>query len=269
MPEGHTIHRLARDHTRDFVGQRLRVTSPQGRFSSGARRINGRNLQRVEAFGKHLFYGFDGERILHVHLGLYGKFRRHRLPAPDPRGAVRVRAVGDALAFDLNGPTACEVMDTGGRDRIVARLGQDPLRKDADPEAARTRIRKSRGAIGRLLLDQSVIAGVGNIFRAEAMFLTGVHPERRGDSLNDDEFDALWDSLLTMMKVGVRYNRIITTDAKAFGKTPSRLTGAERMHIYGKESCPRCASRIRSWDLGGRTIHACPKCQPLPRGSRA
>ena len=90
MPEGHTIHRLARDHRRDFVGQKLRVSSPQGRFTAEAKKLNGSVLNGVEAFGKHLFYEW-GRKVMHIHLGLYGKFRRHKLPVPEPRGAVRVR----------------------------------------------------------------------------------------------------------------------------------------------------------------------------------
>jgi endonuclease-8 len=268
MPEGHTIHRLARDHSRDFAGQALALSSPQGRFAAGARRLDGRTLERVEAYGKHLFYWFEGDRVMHVHLGLYGKFRRHRRPVPEPRGAVRVRAIGRDAAFDLNGPTACETLDPAGRDRIATRLGQDPLRSDADPEIARRRILRSRAAIGRMLLDQSVIAGVGNIFRAEALFLCGLHPEREGRSLTGDQFDDLWNRLTDMLRVGVRYNRIITTDPDEVGRPRSRMRRDERVHIYKKHRCPRCDARVRAWDVGGRTVHACPRCQPKPRSPR-
>jgi endonuclease-8 len=265
MPEGHTIHRLARDQTRDFVGERLAVSSPQGRFQAGARRLDGRRLERIEAYGKHLFYWWEAGPVLHVHLGLYGKFRRHRTPPPEPRGAVRLRAVGAEHAFDLNGPAACEVLDADGRDRIAARLGQDPLRPDADREVARRRVCRSRALIGRLLLNQTVIAGVGNIFRAEALFSTGIHPERPGSSLDDGEFEALWETLTSMLRVGVRYNRIITSDPKVIGKPPSRMRGGERFQIYGKERCPCCDGQIKAWELAARTVYACGRCQPRRR----
>ncbi len=262
MPEGHTIHRLARDHTRAFAGHELRVSSPQGRFDQGARTLDGRRLESIDAHGKHLFYRWEGARILHVHLGLYGKFRWRRAPFPDPRGAVRLRVLSDERGFDLNGPTACELLDESACAKITARLGQDPLRDDVDVEAAKQRILKSRGAIGRLLLDQSVIAGVGNVFRSEAMFLTGIHPERPGNALTEAEFDALWRSLTDMLRTGVRYNRIITTDPKVIGKPRSRMSAAERLNIYKKETCPRCGAHVSSWELGARTVHACLRCQP-------
>lgn len=192
MPEGHTIHRIARDHGREFAGQKLRVSSPQGRFVDGANVLSGRQLKSVSAKGKHLCYWFAGEKLLHIHLGLYGKFRQHKLPPPEPRGAVRLRVVGHRSAFDLNGPTRCELLTKAEWERLQNRLGPDPLREDADPERVWERIKKSRQAIGKLLMDQSVIAGVGNVYRSEVLFLLGIHPERAGTQLERDEFDTLW-----------------------------------------------------------------------------
>jgi len=94
MPEGHTIHRLARDQMKTIAHQRLRITSPQGRFADHATLISGKRLTRIEAAGKHLFYHFGRDLILHVHLGLFGKYRTHDNPPPSPRGAVRVRFQG-------------------------------------------------------------------------------------------------------------------------------------------------------------------------------
>ena len=127
MPEGHTIHRTARDHHRLFAGSQLAVSSPQGRFRLGARKLDGQVLASVEAYGKHLFYLWE-RAILHVHLGLYGKFRQHRCPPPAPRGAVRLRVIGYERAFDLNGPTACEIISQKALDAVHNRLGPDPLR---------------------------------------------------------------------------------------------------------------------------------------------
>ena len=261
MPEGHTIHRVARDHQKRFAGEALSVSSPQGRFRAGARKLNDSRLERVEAYGKHLFYWWEGDQILHVHLGLYGKFRLHRAPPPQPRGAVRLRVVGADHAFDLNGPNACELITPTKRDAMAARLGADPLRKDADVERAWQRISRSRAAIGKLLLDQSVIAGVGNVYRAEALFVNKLNPEQAGNSLSRRDFDRLWSTLVEMLRIGVKYNRIITADPAAIGKPPSRLTRSERLLCYKKESCPRCRAAIRSWELGARTIYACPACQ--------
>jgi len=262
MPEGHTIHRLARDQNRDFAGARLAAESPQGRFADGAAMIDGLVLERIEPYGKHLFYWWGDAGIVHVHLGLYGRYRRHKSPPPEPRGQVRLRVVGPERSFDLIGPTACEVLDESGRQRIVDRLGDDPLRGDADPQRARERIGRSRAPIGTLLLNQSVMSGVGNIFRTDALHKVGLHPDRPGKSLTDDEFEALWSTLTAMLRTGVKYNRIITADAADLGTTPGRLKRGERLRIYKREQCPQCESPVREWTLAARTIFACEHCQP-------
>lgn len=262
MPEGHTIHRLARDHERDFVSQKLSVSSPQGRFVNGAKQLNGRVLDRVDACGKHLFYAW-GKHILHVHLGLYGKFRRHKLPVPEPRGQVRLRLIGTEHAVDLNGPTCCELITAAEKNAILDRLGPDPLRTDSDPDRVWTRISKSKAAIGTLLLNQAVIAGVGNVYRAEILFLIGIHPECPGRDLSRDEFDRLWTMCQDLLKIGVRYNRIIVADPKHVGKPRSRMNADERLLVYKKTACGRCETPIQTWLLGSRKMYACPVCQPM------
>lgn len=261
MPEGHTIHRVARDHSRRFAGQPLDVASPQGRFRAGAKKLNGLALESVEAYGKHLFYRWESGRILHVHLGLYGRFRNHRCPPPEPRGAVRLRVIAAKHAFDLNGPTACELITPEDRDAIHDRLGQDPLRRDADPERAWDRIRRSRSAIGKLLLDQSVVAGVGNVYRAEVLHATCVHPDRPGRDLAREEFELLWKTLTAWLKIGVKYNRIITVDPESLEKPLGRLSRGEGLLIYKRPLCPNCKAETASWDCGARRIYACIYCQ--------
>ena len=91
MPEGHAVHRVAREHGAALAGRALAASSPQGRAAAAAARIDGRVLDRVEAHGKHLFYRFDGGAVLHVHLGRYGEFGRFEPPAPEPRATVRLR----------------------------------------------------------------------------------------------------------------------------------------------------------------------------------
>ena len=103
MPEGHTIHRAALDLRRALSGQTVGVTSPQGRFAGGASVLDGRQCQSVEAYGKHLVVGFEDEIWLHIHLGLFGRIRRRKLPAPEPRGAIRVRLIGQTRVVDISG----------------------------------------------------------------------------------------------------------------------------------------------------------------------
>ncbi len=261
MPEGHTIHRIARDHRKWLRGHRVCCQSPQGRFRAGASRLHGQTLHSVEAHGKHLFHRFLDGDILHVHLGLYGRFRTRPLPLPDPRGAVRLRVTGRTHGFDLNGPNVCEIVDAGQLDQIRRRLGEDPLRKDARPLNAWERISRSRAPIGRLLLDQSVIAGVGNIFRSEVLHAAAVHPERAGRQLDRQEFDEVWRLLCDWMNTSVKYNRIITADPAEFGKTAGRLRREERLRIYKKHHCSRCGSPVRQWEMASRKIFACSTCQ--------
>ena len=261
MPEGHIIHRIARDHRKWLCGDAVDCESPQGRFHAGASRLQGQVLQRVEAHGKHLFYHFDSSDVLHIHLGLYGRFRTHCLPLPTPQGAVRLRLSGQVHGFDLNGPNTCEILDNGHLDVVRNRLGEDPLRRDAAPDLAWQRISRSRAPIGRLLLDQSVIAGVGNIFRAEVLYASCVHPDRQGRHLDRTEFDEIWQRLSSWMSIGVKYNRIITADPQRAGKTIGRLQREERLRIYKKPNCPKCGSAVHQWELANRKMYACVNCQ--------
>jgi endonuclease-8 len=261
MPEGHVIHRLALDHTKWLAGERLKVTSPQGRFEDGSQLLSGRHLKSVEAHGKHLFYRFSTQLILHIHLGLYGKFRLHQSPPPEPRGAVRVRFVGKARTLDLNGPNQCEILNAKQVGDSRSKLGEDPLRSDADPERVWSRIQKSKQPIGQLLLDQSIIAGIGNIYRAEILFLQKIHPSRPSCSLTRNEFDDLWKTSLRLLAVGVKYNRIISVDRDETEKSLCRLRSEERLLIYKKDRCPLCTSKTERWLLGNRQMFACSICQ--------
>jgi endonuclease-8 len=164
MPEGHALHRLARDHSGYFAGKPVAVTSPQGRFSEGAARVDGVRLERVTAYGKHLFYEWASGDVVHVHLGLFGKFWTFGAPtAPAPRDTVRMRLRADGHTVDLTGPTECRLTDDAGVAAVLARLGPDPIRRDGDPERAWPKLQRRASPIGLALMDQSVIAGVGNV----------------------------------------------------------------------------------------------------------
>jgi endonuclease-8 len=220
-------------------------------------------LRRAEAVGKHLFHRYEGDLTVHVHLGLFGRFFRRRPPIPPPRETTRLRLRVRGLAIDLVGPTACELLSRVDETRLLARLGADPLRDDADPDRVWDRLRRSRRSLGAALLDQGLIAGVGNVYRAEALFVTGLHPEREGRSLGRDEFDALWSTLGRMLRAGVRQGRIVTVDAGDLG-TP-RPRGAEALYVYRRRQCRRCGGTIRSTVLASRPCYFCPCCQPPGR----
>lgn len=268
MPEGHTVHRMARDHSKYLAGQTIHLCSPQGRFAAEAKRLDRKRLTSVSAHGKHLFYRWTNpktasgrETVMHVHLGLYGKFRVHKNPPPPPRGAVRVRMIGDSRTIDLNGPTKCEILTAPQFRKLKDRLGVDPLDRDAEPELAFARISKTKKPIGSALLDQSLIAGIGNIYRAEILHLLKIDPEKPSRALSRYQFDEIWQLTVDLFQIGVKHNKIITVDLSTINKPISRLTKDERVMIYKKQKCSCCNGPVKKWTLGARTMYACPKCQ--------
>jgi len=172
-----------------------------------------------------------------------------------------LRVIDEDKAFDLNGPTACELQTEADVRKLIHRLGTDPLRDDADPEEAWDRINRSRSPIGTLLMNQSVIAGVGNVYRSEVLHLLNIHPERKGNTFSRNEFDQMWKLIVNLLKIGKRYNRIIIAEPKDVGKARSRMNREERLLVYKKEFCSCCESPIESWKLAGRKVSACPMCQ--------
>lgn len=267
MPEGHTLHRLARLHQRRFAGSPVAVSSPQGRFAGPAAVVDGWVLRRTSAWGKHLFHHYADGPIVHVHLGLYGAFteweRPNGAPLPEPAGQVRMRMVGADYGTDLRGPTVCEVIDEGQVSDVVAKLGPDPLRADADPSSAWARITKSRRPIGALLMDQTVIAGVGNVYRSELLFRHRIDPFRPGRAISEPEFDAAWTDLVALMKVGLRGGAIVVVRPEHDHGPPSYLPSRPRTYVYRRagEACRVCGGPVRMAELEGRNVFWCPACQ--------
>jgi endonuclease VIII len=268
VPEGHTLHRLARLHQRRFGRAPVAVSSPQGRFADSAAVVNGRVLQRTSVWGKHLFHHYAGGPIVHVHLGLYGTFTEWARPddggpLPEPVGQVRMRMVGAEYATDLRGPTVCELVDEAQVADVLARLGSDPLRADADPSWAWARIHKSRRPIGALLMDQTVIAGVGNVYRNELLYRHRIDPYRPGRGIGEAEFDAAWTDLVALMKVGLRRGKIVVVRPEHDHGPPSYGPGRPRTYVYRRanEPCRVCGTTIHTAVLEGRNVFWCPTCQ--------
>ncbi len=276
MPEGHTLHRLARDLRQTFAGGPVRVSSPQGRFAGAAALLDGQVVTGAESWGKHLFVAFEGERFVHVHLGLYGRFDLRDGPAPLPVGQVRLRLVrpDDTAYADLRGATACDLLTPEQRDAIVARMGPDPLRVEADPDLAWHRVRRSRAPIGGLLMDQSVLAGVGNVYRAELLFRHRIHPLRPGGTLRAGQFTAMWQDLVELMAEGFRTGRIDTVrpehTPEAMGRPPRVDDHGGEVYVYRRhgQPCLVCGSKVRTDVLLTRNLFWCARCQPKFR-SRA
>lgn len=262
MPEGHTIHRLARDVRRTFAGSAVSVTSPQGRFAGGASVLDGQVLRTTDAHGKHLFLGFE-EAWVHVHLGLFGRVTRAAQPAPEPVGAVRMRLTSTAHYLDLRGPTACRLIEPDDKAALHRRLGADPLRRDARPEEAFRRVRRRRTPIGAVLLDQSVVAGIGNVYRAEVLHRAALSPFRPANQVSAAEWAGLWDDVVGLLRAGVRSGRIVTTERQHRDRPSGRARRVDAYYVYRRagEECRRCGSLVRSAPMAARTIYWCPTCQ--------
>ncbi|MEU3251635.1 DNA-formamidopyrimidine glycosylase family protein [Streptomyces sp. NPDC006997] len=267
MPEGHTIHRLAQDYAARFgTGGPVRVSSPQGKFSDAAALLDGSPLTGTEAHGKHLFLGF-AESWVHIHLGLFGKVAFGPAPAPPPTDTVRLRLADQASYVDLRGPTTCALVTDAEKDAVHARLGPDPLRPDADPGLAYARIRRSRTTIAALLMDQKVIAGVGNVYRAEVLFRHRVDPYRTGRDVTPAQWDAIWADLVALMRQGVRDNRIDTVrpehTPEAMGRPPRVDDHGGEVYVYRRATlpCHVCGTEIRTAGLAARNLFWCPGCQ--------
>ena len=327
MPEGHTVHRLAAAFEQGFGGQRVRTSSPQGRFSEAAE-LDGMVLLGAEAVGKHLFLPFAPSedvdrgspvvRHVHIHLGLYGSWTfagepgfadAHAIGAPRlrigeqeqeldgagvsdwrrivPRPTVRLRIAGPRGLADLTGPTACEIMDAQGRQDVLDRLGPDPLRPDADPRRFVDAVRRSRTTVGALLMNQKIVAGIGNIYRAELLFRARLDPFVPGSELSTGMLEEMWEDLVALMTYGARTGRIVTTQpehrdieariversrgTRQNGDEDQDVVSRERsFYVYHRQTlpCRLCGTIVRSGDLAARTVFWCPRCQ-TPRRRRA
>ncbi|WP_432478796.1 Fpg/Nei family DNA glycosylase [Nocardioides sp. GXQ0305] len=280
MPEGHALFRVARDLREAFAGLPTRVSSPQGRFAADAALLDGAVLLGAESAGKHVFVEFEGDRLVHVHLGLIGTFDvvTGATDLPPPVGQVRMRLAGqrpDGTAYaDLRGAITCDLVDPARRDRVIGELGPDPLRDEADPDRAWQRIRRSERPIGALVMDQQVLAGVGNVYRAEVLFRHRIHPFRPGRTLRVGQWRSMWDDLRVLLAEGVRVGRIDTVrpehTPEAMGRPPRADDHGGEVYVYRRtgQPCLVCGRPVRTAELAGRNVFWCTRCQPKYR-SRA
>ncbi|MEU4212212.1 DNA-formamidopyrimidine glycosylase family protein [Streptomyces sp. NPDC026206] len=267
MPEGHTIHRLAADHRDRFADRPVRATSPQGKFADSAALIDGKVLETAEAHGKHLFLGFEGAQWVHIHLGLFGKYTWGAGQAPPATATVRLRLAAPDAYADLRGPTTCALITDAEKQAIHDRLGPDPLRAGDDRGKAWQRISRSRTTVAALLMDQKIVAGVGNVYRAEVLFRHGIDPYRPGRDLTRSEWDAIWSDLVVLMHEGVRNNRIDTVrpehTPEAMGRPPRVDDHGGEVYVYRRtgQPCHICGGMIRTAGLAARNLFWCADCQ--------
>lgn len=264
MPEGHTIHRLAKDLNKTLRPAKVTASSPQGLFSKEADMLNGKKLGAAEAWGKHLFLDFTGAPLLHIHLGLIGKLRPKPLETPDTQGAIRLRLTGKEKHWDLTGPMVCALIDDEDAEKVTAKLGPDPLRRDGKVDEFVTRLLKKKVPLSAALLDQKVIAGIGNVYRSEFCYLAGIDPNTPANALDEDIAVLLWDMATSQLKQGVKLNRITTRDPEEVGVSAGRISGDDRLYVYKREGreCHRCGDEIQLLEIAKRKAWRCPTCQP-------
>ncbi|MEY4310614.1 MAG: hypothetical protein RLZ71_540 [Actinomycetota bacterium] len=262
MPEGHAVHRFADRFGELFLGSNLEIDSPQGRFTDG-KLITGRKLTRSYAVGKQMFLEFENELTLRIHLGIYGKWTFHEADEkPDAVGQIRARFAANGHVVELRGPTVCEVIEPDAVRQVLERLGPDPL--NANPRGIESnrflqRVLGSKTAIGLLLMNQDVISGIGNVYRAEILFRAGVSPHRAGESLTREQVKAIWDDSVKLLKVGVKTGTMITIE-RLFSKSPEK---EDRNFVYKREGqpCRKCGTSVSIEMMAGRKLYWCASCQ--------
>ncbi|NMR18638.1 DNA-formamidopyrimidine glycosylase family protein [Cellulomonas fimi] len=308
MPEGHTVHRIALQFRADFVGHRIAASSPQGRFAAGAALLDGSTMVESRAIGKQLFLGFDDDRWLRVHLGLYGAwdFRGRISPVhpespvlgsmgapraaravrmgegelplrdgddvaapefpPPPIGQVRVRLLTEESLADLRGPTACEVLQPDEVAVAMARLGPDPM-VDPGPEAEAVfveRLTSRATPVGQLLMDQAVVSGIGNVYRAEILFRARLDPHTRGRTVPAEVARGLWRDWTELLADGVRRGVMMTRDGLDDDAHALALADQTARHWVYKRAglpCYVCGTPIQVETMAGRNLYWCPTCQ--------
>jgi endonuclease-8 len=251
----------------------------------------------ARAVGKQLFLEFDSGLWLRVHLGIYGAWefsgeltadavgsigapRRTRLrmseqerleaPAetfpPEPVGAVRVRLLTDATCADLRGPTACDVLGPDEVQAAIGKLGPDPLvdtGKAASDRFTQTVLRKPT-PIALLLMDQSVVSGIGNVYRAELLFRARLNPHIPGRELPEETVRALWKDWAKLLRIGVATGQMMTMDGLSKAAYDGAMASRSDRHwVYHRtgEACRVCGTPITMELLGGRKLYWCPSCQ--------
>jgi endonuclease-8 len=331
MPEGHSVHRIARQFERNFVGKTMSASSPQGRFAEGAAVLDGREALSVQAVGKQMFLEAEGDLWLRVHLGLYGAWdfageilvdptiasangrmgqtnqrgtlvdeaildeagenslasigapRRTRVHVrmseqtkgladegmewpPPVVGQVRLRLMTDITAADLRGPTACVLQTPEEMLASIAKLGPDPLVGDPVQNEDRfvQAVRKKQTVIALLLMDQTVVSGIGNVYRAEMLFRQRLNPHTPGRDVPEDVVRALWDDWVRLLAIGVETGQMMTMDDLSPDQYRAAMASRDDRHwVYHRAGlpCRVCGTEIALEEIGARKLYWCPRCQ--------
>jgi len=331
MPEGHSVHRIARQFAKNFVGRPVGASSPQGRFAEGAAMLSGREMLEARAVGKQMFLRFDGDVWLRVHLGMYGAWdfagvidadatiaaangrmgqtnqrgtvldepildaagensltsigapRRARghvrmseqttgLPDEDEQwpppvvGQVRLRLLTEETCADLRGPTACELQSPDEVVASIAKLGPDPLVDDLAEGEERfvATVRRKPTPIGLLLMDQAVVSGIGNVYRAELLFRARLNPHTPGRDVPEETVRSLWRDWTRLLEIGVQTGQMMTMDdldPDAYRRAMAHRDDRHWVYHRAGLPCRVCGTAIVVEEAASRKLYWCPNCQ--------
>ncbi|MDI9890272.1 MULTISPECIES: Fpg/Nei family DNA glycosylase [unclassified Microbacterium] len=328
MPEGHSVHRIARQFDRNIVGRAVAASSPQGRFVEGAAVIDGRDALEVRAVGKQMFLRFDPDVWLRVHLGMYGAWdfsgevaidatiasangrmghtnqrgtvldepimdaagensltsigapRRARVRMseqttgleeqtewpPPVVGAVRLRLLTETTCADLRGPTACALQTPDEVAATIAKLGPDPLVDDVAEGEERfvATVRRKPTAIGLLLMDQSVVSGIGNVYRAEILFRARQNPHTPGRDVREETAREMWRDWVRLLAIGVETGQMMTMDdldPEAYRRAMAHRDDRHWVYHRAGLPCRVCGTTVLVEEAAGRKLYWCPRCQ--------
>ncbi|MFF2390382.1 Fpg/Nei family DNA glycosylase [Agromyces sp. NPDC058104] len=185
---------------------------------------------------------------------------------PEPIGQVRVRLLTDTICADLRGPTACEVLDPVQVEQTVAKLGPDPL-LDPGPDAEErftSVVRRKPTPIGLLLMDQNVVAGIGNVYRAELLFRARLNPHTPGKKVPEELVRELWRDWAKLLRIGVETGQMMTMDDLDPEAYRAAMASRDDRHwVYKREGlpCRVCGTNIVLEEMGARKLYWCPSCQ--------
>ncbi|MGC9223637.1 MAG: Fpg/Nei family DNA glycosylase [Terracidiphilus sp.] len=281
MPEGDTVFRAARNLDRALAGKPVtafRSTFPWLMHFNDDTPIAGQTVERVEARGKWMLMHFSGGGILASHLLMNGRWHLYRSGERWQLAGVHMRIVIENAEYQAVGfrvPVArMHTAQSLARDLHIAPAGIDLLSAEFDDAAALERLLARSGeTIADALLDQSVVAGVGNVFKSEICFVNGLHPFRTVGSLARDEAAAMIASARRLLKANVLEDSrdTIVTYRGQRRRTTHASDPSESLWVYGRagEPCRRCGSAVRRRLQGAdaRVTFWCPRCQAMPDGS--
>ena len=252
----------------DFSGEiQMDATMASANGRMGQTNQHGTDLPTYDAAGENSIFSIGAPRRTRVRMSEQEKEidLADTFP-PEPVGQVRVRLLSDTVCADLRGPTACEVLDPAQVDAVIAKLGPDPELDDSPQAEERfvSVVRRKPTPIGRLLMDQGVVSGIGNVYRAEMLFRAGLNPHAPGKSLSDETVRDLWRDWAHLLHIGVATGQMMTMDG--LDGEPYRLAmknRADRHWVYKREGlpCRVCGTHIVLEEMAARKLYWCPRCQ--------